>query len=289
MGEAVETAVSDVMEESAVMEHVNVNKFLNAEIGGFSIGKIISAIVVLIVCLLIKKLLNKAIKKIIGKSSLNDRVQTLIEKVIDITLTVIIVLITASALGINTTSLIAIVTAFSLGITLALNDILANIAGGIVMMTAKIFKIGDYIEVGGVEGTVKEMHLAHTKIETLDNQVITVPNKDISSSKVKSYTANTTRRTNIVVTASYEASKEVVKKALMEAITDEKTVLSDPAPSVFITQYGESSIEYTLYFWTKNGDFLSAKLNILDRISDKFAKYDIEMTYNHLNIHMIDK
>ena len=271
------------------MKDVNMNVFLNAEVGGFSIGKILSAIIVLIVCLIVKKMLKKVIGKILGKSKMDEKAANVIAKIADIVIVFLIIMLVASTLGVNTTSLIALATALSLGVSLALNDIIANIAGGLVMMSSKTFGIGDYIEVGGSAGTVTEIHLAHTRIQTLDNQMITIPNKDIAASKVTSYTANPIRRTNIVVTASYEAPTETVKKALMEAITDEATVLQDPAPAVFLTNYGESSIEYTLYFWTKNADFLSAKLDILERIREKFAKYGVEMTYNHVNVHMIEK
>lgn len=276
-------------EETDKMENVNMNALLNAEVGGFSIGKILSAILVLIVCLIIKKALDQVIGKILKKSKMDDKVENIVGKVIDVVLVFLIIMLVASTLGVDTSSLIALATALSLGVSLALNDVIANIAGGLVMLEAKTFTIGDYIELNGIQGTVKEIHLARTKIQTLDNQIITIPNKDVAGSTVTNYTDNTTRRTNIVVTASYDSDPETVKKALMEAITDEKTVLTDPAPSVFLTNYGSSSIEYTLYFWTENADWLSAKLDILDRIHEKFAKYGVSMSYNHVNVHMIEK
>ena len=268
---------------------VNTNALLSADIGGFSLGKIISAIVVLIVCLIVKKAIDKVVSKILKKSKMDDRVQGIVAKVVNIVLIFLIIMLVASTLGVNTTSLIALATALSLGVSLALNDIIANIAGGLVMLEAKTFKIGDYISLAGVEGTVKEIHLARTRIQTLDNQIITIPNKDVAGSTVTNYTDNTTRRTNIVVSASYDSDPEIVKKALMEAITDEATVLSDPAPAVFLTNYGASTIEYTLYFWTENANFLSAKLDILDRIHTKFDKYGVQMSYNHVNVHMMEK
>lgn len=269
--------------------NVNLNALLNADVGGFSIGKIISAIVVLIVCLIVKKALDKVIAGILNKSKMDEKVKGIVEKIIGAVLYFLIIMLVASTLGVNTSSLIALATALSLGVSLALNDIIANIAGGLVMLEAKTFKVGDYISVAGQEGTVKEIHLARTKIQTLDNQIITIPNKDVAGSTVINYTDNPTRRTNIVVSASYDSDIATVKKALMEAITDEATVLTDPAPAVFLTNYGASAIEYTLYFWTLDADFLGAKLDILERIHEKFEKYGVEMSYNHVNVHMIEK
>ena len=276
------------MEEINVM-NVNTAQLLNAEVGGFSLGKIISAIIVLIVCIFVKKALDKVIKKMLEKSKTDEKVSTIIVKAADVIIFFLIIMLVASTLGVNTTSLIALATALSLGVSLALNDVISNIAGGLVIYSAHTFKVGDYISVCGYEGTVSEIHLARTKIVTLDNQVITIPNKDASGSTVINYTDNTTRRTNIVVSASYDSDVATVKKALMEAMTDEASVLSDPAPAVFLTNYGESTIEYTLYFWTLNADFLSAKLDILERIHEKFEKYGVQMSYSHVNVHVVEK
>ena len=280
--------VAAKIEESTVPIQKNVRTVLNEEIGGFSLGKILSAIIVLIIGLFIKALIKKLVTGILKKTKMDEKIADIVIRILDVIMLFIVIIIAVSTLGINMTSIIAIVTALSLSVTLALNDILANVAGGMVIISSKCFAVGDYIDVGGMEGTVKEVHVTHTRIQTMDNQLISIPNKEVSTSKIINYTANPTRRTRIVITASYEAPTESVKKALMEAITDQPAVLSDPAPFIYLTGYGESAIEYTMFYWTNSREWLKAKLDITERIREKFKKYDVELTYNHINVHMIE-
>ena len=280
--------VAEKIEESTVPIQNNVRAVLNEEIGGFSLGKILSAIIVLIIGLFIKTLIKKLLTRILKKTRMDEKIADIIIRILDVIMLFIVIIIAVSTLGINMTSIIAIVTALSLSVTLALNDILSNVAGGMVIISSKCFTVGDYIDVGGMEGTVKEIHVTHTRIQTIDNQLISIPNKEVSSSKIVNYTANPIRRTRIVITASYDAPTESVKKALMEAITDQPEVLSDPAPFIYLTGYGESAIEYTMFYWTNSREWLKAKLDITERIREKFEKYDVELTYNHINVHMIE-
>ena len=280
--------VAAKIEESTAPIQNNVRAVLNEEIGGFSLGKILSAVIVLIIGLFVKTLIKKLIARILKKTKMDEKVADIVIRILDVIMLFVVVMIAVSTLGINMTSLIAIVTALSLSVTLALNDILANVAGGMVIISSKCFAIGDYIDIGGMEGTVKEIHITHTRILTIDNQLISIPNKEVSSSKIVNYTANPTRRTRIVITASYDAPTELVKKALMEAITDQPEVLADPAPFIYLTGYGESAIEYTMFYWTNSREWLNAKYNITERIREKFGKYGVELTYNHINVHMIE-
>lgn len=288
MESQVTEAITEVAADPALQKSFDLKVFLSYEIGGFTIGKILAALVVLIIGLLIRKILDKLIEKILNKAETNTKVSKLIQKVADVLIVFIIIMIAASTLGINTGSIIALAAVFSLGIVLALNDILSNLAGGIEIIASKIFRIDDFIEVGGVSGSVIGMNLTHTRIKTPDNQIISVPNKEISSKTVINYNTNPTRRNPITITASYDSPTELVIKALIESATEEPAVLKEPAPFVYITDYKESSIEYTLYFWTPSNDWWAPKLCINTRIREKFAKYGVEMTYGHINVHMVE-
>ena len=138
------------------------------------------------------------------------------------------VIITAEALGINTSSLTALLSVLTLGITLAAEDILGNVAGGLVILSSHPFALGDFIEAGGTSGTVREIGLNHTKLETANGQMILMPNKDLSSSKIINYTVLGRRRIVRTVTASYDAPTETVMTACMEAVEATANILPDP-------------------------------------------------------------
>ena len=171
---------------------------------------------------------------------------------------VLTAIITAESLGINTASLTAIMSVLTLGVTLAAEDILGNVAGGLVILSSHPFGIGDTIEAGGTVGTVREISLNHTKLETADGQIVLQPNRQLSSSKIINYTTLGRRRVVRTVTASYDAPTDTVKAACMDAVRTVPGVLSDPAPEVYLTSYGASSIEYAVRCWTSVEDYWNA-------------------------------
>lgn len=285
MENQVSDTIAKVANDPKLNNGFNLEEFLKFEIGGFKIGNIIYAVIILFVGLVIKYIIDRLVSRILNRTDANAKTAKIIQKIVDFILVYVLVVIVASALGVNTASIIALASVFSLGIVLALNDILSNMAGGIEILTSKIFAIDDFIEMDGVQGFVEGMNLTHTKIRTVDNNVMYIPNKEVSSKSVCNYYGKPKRRIPIVVTASYDSETDMVEKALLEAATDEPATLKDPAPFVFLTDYLDSSIEYTLYFWTPSNNWWEPKNHVNRRIREKFSKYGIEMTYNHLNVH----
>ena len=268
----------------------NITDILKTSLGGYSLDNILSAIVTLLVCLVVVRLLMKLVTKLVGRARrINDRLQKIILSAIKAVLYVLTVIITAEALGVNTTSLTAIMSVLTLGITLAAEDILGNVAGGLVILSSRPFGIGDVIETAGTEGTVREITLNHTKIETYDGQIIMQPNKELSSSRIINYSTLGRRRVVRTVTASYDAPTEAVKAACLEAVAATPKVLSDPAPDVSLTTYGSSSIEYTVRCWAAVDDYWGAYHALNENLRSAFERNGVEMTYDHLNVHVVEK
>ena len=168
---------------------MNIKQILNTAVGGYSLSKILSALVTLLVCLIAVRLIMKVVTRLLSRmQKVNERLQKVIHTSIKVLLYVLTVIITAEALGINTSSLTALLSVLTLGITLAAEDILGNVAGGLVILSSHPFALGDFIEAGGTSGTVREIGLNHTKLETANGQMILMPNKDLSSSKIINYT-----------------------------------------------------------------------------------------------------
>ena len=266
------------------------SSLLGTTLGGYSLSKILSALVTLLVCLIAVRLIMKITTRLVDRmQKVNDRLQKLILTAVKTLLYVLTVIITAEALGFNTSSLTALLSVLTLGITLAAEDILGNVAGGLVILSSRPFAQGDFIEAGGVSGTVREIGLNHTKLETPDGQVVLVPNKDLSSFKIINYTVLGRRRVVRAVTASYDAPAEAVKAACMEAVSTVPNVLADPAPAVQVTNYGASSIEYTIFCWCAPEHYWPVYFAINENLRDAFACHNVEMTYDHLNVHILEK
>jgi len=261
---------------------------LNTSIGSLSLGNILSAIITLIICLIVIKAILKVVDRLLSKTKLDARIRKYISSGIKMVLYVIGTLIVVDSLGIPITSLVALLSVASLGITLAAEDILANIAGGLVILSAHPFNIGDYIEASGTSGTVLEITLNYTKLETPDGLTVMLPNKVLADSQMVNYTTLGRRRVTQKVTASYDASTETVKAACQAALGMTEKVLGDPAPSVFLSKYGESSIEYTVFCWCTASDYWDVYFSLGENLRTAFANGGVEMTYDHLNVHIVE-
>ena len=267
-----------------------IEKILQTKLGGYSLSHILSAILTLLICLLVSRLLLKLAKKLLHRGKkLNDRLRQIILTAIKVVLYVLTGIITAGALGLNTTSVTALVSVLTLGVTLAAEDILGNVAGGLVILSSHPFNIGDEIEISGTVGVVRELALNHTKVETCNGQYVMLPNKELSSSRIINYTAMGRRRMVVNVTASYDAPTDTVKAACMEAVAATPNVLPEPAPQAYLTGYGSSSIEYSVRCWTATKDYWGAYYALNENLRTAFAAHNVEMTYDHLNVHVLNK
>lgn len=268
----------------------DLSKIMQTTLGGYSLGHILSAILTLLICLVAVRLLLKLAKRLLDRSKrMNDRLRQIILTAVKVVLYILTGIITAGALGLNTSSLTALVSVLTLGVTLAAEDILGNVAGGLVILSSHPFNIGDEIEVSGTTGIVQEITLNHTKIETFDGQFVMQPNKELSSSRVINYTAMGRRRVVRKITASYDAPTEQVKAACLEAVAATPNVLPSPAPAVYLTDYGSSAIEYSVRCWTETKDYWGAYFALNENLRDAFAAHNVEMTYDHLNVHISEK
>ena len=268
----------------------DLSKIMQTTLGGYSLGHILSAILTLLICLVAVRLLLKLAKRLLDRSKrMNDRLRQIILTSVKVVLYILTGIITAGALGLNTSSLTALVSVLTLGVTLAAEDILGNVAGGLVILSSHPFNIGDEIEVSGTTGIVREITLNHTKIETFDGQFVMQPNKELSSSRVINYTAMGRRRVVRKITASYDAPTEQVKAACLEAVAATPNVLPSPAPVVYLTDYGSSAIEYSVRCWTETKDYWGAYFALNENLRDAFAAHNVEMTYDHLNVHISEK
>ena len=251
----------------------------------FSFRAVLSAAATLLICLVAVHLLGKLLRRLLARTKLDERIQKYLLAGVKLILYIVTVLIVAESLNIPMTSLVALLSVGSLGVTLAAEDILGNVAGGLVILSAHPFSIGDYVEVGGVAGTVHEISLNHTKLVTPDGHLVMLPNKELASSQMTNYTVLGRRRVVQRVTASYDAPTQKVIDALVQAGTMDNVLLT-PAPSACVSSYGDSAIAYTLRVWVKTEDYWDVYFALTQRVKDVFDEQGITMTYPHLNVHL---
>lgn len=261
----------------------------SAVLGAITLEGLISAVITLLICLVALKVIMSFFRKLLNRPHIDGRVRQYSLAGIRIVLWIVLVLIVADQLGIPVTSLVALLSVFSLAVSLAVQSVLSNIAGGIVIMLNKPFKEGDHIETSSGTGEVRDITLNYTYLETFDGQRVVVPNSSLSADRIINYTTLGKRRVTVKVTASYDAPTETVRQACFAAIDRTQRLLSNPAPEVWLSSYGESSIEYTVRVWCKPEEYGDVLFPLTAQLRETFAEAGVEMTYNHLNIHVVEK
>lgn len=264
----------------------SVEEILNLSLGAFTLGKLISAVITFLVCMIVIRIVMRFVSGISEKIPADKRLSRLFNGAVKAVLYFLAIVITTDTLGIPVTSLLAVFSVAGLAVSLALQGLLGNIASGIVLLLTKAFVVGDYIEVGGVSGTAQEIGLIYTRIYTVDNKVISVPNSDISAARIINYSAEQKRRIDLTFSASYEASTASVKEAILETIDSIPTLLRDEEPFVHISAYGESNIDYSVRVWAKTADYWNAYYELMEGVRESFNRHGIEMSYNQLNVHV---
>jgi len=259
---------------------------VTSALAGLTLTAVLPKLLLIVVCLVVVKLLLKLTEKILSKSKLDKSLHAIIRSVVKILLLFVAVMIVAASFGINVSSLLAVLSIAGVAVSLAIQDILSNFFSGVVLLGSKPFKVGDFVTVGGQTGTIVETGLTHTKLHTLDNQVILVPNSAVTSNVITNVTAEDTRRVDFTFTASYEADADKVKAALTEA-ADVPQVLKDQPVFVALSSYGESSVEYIVRVWVKTADYWDAYFAIMDRVRTTYAAHGVSMTYPHINVHNV--
>ena len=263
---------------------------LNYSVGSFTVGKIFEAVIVFVICYFLIRIIMKVLKRVLGKTSLDATLSKIITAVIKFILCFITAIIVIDTLGVSATSLVAAFSVVGLAASLAVQDSLSNLASGIMILVAKPFKIGDYVEADGVTGTVMMTGLIPRTIKAIDNKVIYVPNSKIIAAKIVNYTSQEKRRVDIEISASYDAPIEKVRKALLDAVENTDMFLDDPEkPFAAVLSYDDSSIKYVVRAWVETPKYWDAHFALMERIKTEFDNAGIEMTYNHLNVHLIDK
>jgi small conductance mechanosensitive channel len=233
--------------------------------------------------------LNKVIEKVMSSKGLDLSVASFLKSLINITLTVALLIMIVNILGINTTSFVALLASVGIALGMALSGTLQNFAGGVMILLFRPYKIGDYIQAQGQEGTVKEIQIFNTVIITADNRTIIIPNGGLSSNIIVNYNNQESRRVEWVVGVDYGTDFEQAKSVVREILKNEKRILNNPAPAIVMKTLNESSVDIQIRAWVNRLDYWDVYYNINEQVYKNFATHGINIPFPQLTVHLADK
>ena len=255
----------------------------------FNIKTLPIALLLIIIFYVIYKIVNKIFKKYSKNLPVDKTVSKAVNKIVDVLIIFFAIMIIASALGINTSSLIAAFSIFGLAISLSVQNLMSNVANAINIHAIQPFKIDDYVDIDGIEGTIVEIGFMFTKIRTYKNEMIYMPNSKVGSATIKNYSYEKYRRIEYTIGISYDNNISDAKKALLELLNEEPLIIKSEEIVVFVNDYAASSINITLRAYTENKNYLNCFWNIKEHIKPKFDKYGINIPYAQLDVSLKNK
>lgn len=253
---------------------------------GVEAGKsIIIAIIIYFVGKGLISLINRMLVGMMVRKNIDPAIQSFTKSLVNILLMVLLVISVVSALGVNTTSFAALLASAGVAVGMALSGNLQNLAGGIVILLFRPFRVGDYIEAQGTGGTVTEIQIFHTILTTADNKKIYLPNGALSSGNITNYSKEPLRRVDFTVAVEYGEDIDKVRKALSDILSMDKRVMQEPAPVIVLGSLADSSVNMTVRVWVKSEDYWNVFFQTNETIYNEFNRLGINFPYPQLTIH----
>lgn len=251
--------------------------------------KVLAALLLYLIGIWVIRKIKKMLIKVFERRKTEPAIASFLQSLTTIALTVVLVIILVGTLGIDTTSLAALLAGGGMAIGLALNGTVQNFAGGIMILIFRPFKSGDYIQAQGFEGVVSDVTITSTKLTTVDNRVIVIPNGALSNGTINNFSQNNLRRLDLTVSVEYGTSADLTKKTLMDIINADTRVLSvangAPAdPFIAITALAESGVKFVVRVWVKSEDYWGANFDLLENIYNKLPENGIHFPFPKLDI-----
>ena len=254
---------------------------------GMTLTKALYGVLLFLACMAVMKVVLSFIDRTMTRLKVEPTVHKFTHSCLKVLMWVVTGLIVAAYLNFPVNSLVTVLGVIGVALSLSLQGSLSNLAGGITVMATRPFAVGDYVEAGGVSGTVNEIGLVYTKLKTIDNKIIFIPNGEISGEKIVNYNKQEQRRVDLTFTVSYDDDPERVKEIMRQVIGAHHKALFTPEPFVRTTSLGESSVGYTLRVWCATEDYWDLYYDLLEQVRAAFDREGVELTYNHLNVHIM--
>lgn len=248
--------------------------------------KILGAIAILIIGLWITKIISRSFNKILTKKEIDETLVKFFTAMVKTALVAFVIIAAISQAGVETTSFIAVLGAAGLAVGLALQGSLSNFASGVMLIIFKPIKVGDYIEGGGMEGTVEEIGIFITTLTSLDNKVIFVPNSKMTSDNIVNYTLKDTRRVDLIFGIGYKEDINKSKQVIIDVLKANTKILTDPEPNVFVSELADSSVNFVVRPWCKTDYYWDVYFEVTEEIKKKFDDQNIEIPFPQRDVHL---
>jgi small conductance mechanosensitive channel len=248
--------------------------------------KAVIAIVIFVVGRIIARAIANGIRKLMRAQEVDKILETFVSNLAYWSMMIFIIIAAITQLGIATTSLIAIMGAAGLAIGLALQGSLANFAAGVLIVMFRPYRVGDFVEAAGIAGVVVQVQILTTVLKTGDNKQIVVPNAQIMGSIITNYSANDTRRVDMVVGVSYEDDIDKVRATIKELIAADERILSDPECLIAVSELADSSVNFNVRPWVKSADYWGVKFDLTEAIKKRFDKEGISFPFPQQDVHL---
>jgi small conductance mechanosensitive channel len=249
---------------------------------------ILGAILTLVLGIILAKIIRSLLFKVLQKAKLEGTINSFMCKIAYFLLMIFVAIATLQQLGVQTMSLITAVGAAGLAVGLALQGALTNFAAGMLLVMLKPFKVGDYIQASGEAGTVIEIGILTTIIQSVDNKRITLPNGGLTNGNIVNYSANATRRVDLVAGVSYSDDLDQTRTVLMDVMTSNPLVLKSPEPFVGVLEMADSSVNFAVRPWCKSTDYWDVYFQINEAIKKALDNAEISIPFPQRDVHIIN-
>lgn len=281
------TSAADNQPQS-VSELVDTAKTYLAENGVQFLLNLLAAAAIFLIGRWIAKLISNLVFKAMDKAKVDHTLGKFVRNLLYTGLLVFVVIAALSRLGVQTSSFIAVVGAAGLAVGLALQGSLSNFAAGVLMVIFKPFKVGDFVEVGGATGTVKEIQIFNTIICGPDNVRIIIPNAHVTGGNIINYSVNGTRRVDLVIGVSYGDDISKAKDIMMNVLTSHELVLDTPAPVVAVKELADSSVNYVVRPWCKSADYWTVYFDVTEQVKLALEANGLTIPFPQRDVHLFN-
>ena len=250
--------------------------------------RVLIALVLTVIFFKMIRLVGRRMERTLERRGVDKTIRRTLVYALRLGLKIVVVLCLFGYVGLDTGGLAALLTSLGVGIGLAINGTLANLAGGVLILVTRPFRIDDFIEAQGYSGTVEEIHITYTRLCTPDNKIIYIPNGALSTETIINYSLQKTRRIDEIFSISYREDWAHVSAILREICERHPLVLPDPAPMIRIQEHGDSAIRTLVRVWVKKEDFWTVKFDLLEQVKLRFDDEGIEIPYRQVDVHLRD-
>ncbi|USH02911.1 small-conductance mechanosensitive channel MscS [Grimontia kaedaensis] len=246
---------------------------------------VVTALLILFIGNWVVKKVAGSVAAVLKKRDLDQTVVDFIENMVRYVMFAIVLIAALGRVGVETASIVAVIGAAGLAIGLALQGSLSNFAAGVLIVTFRPFKSGDYVEVGGVAGSVASIQIFSTVLTTPDNKMVVVPNGTVISSPITNYSRHATRRIDFIIGVSYKADLQQTKEVLTRMVKADERVLKDPEPTIGVHALMDSSVNFVVRPWVKTEDYWSTYFDLMQAIKEGLDKEGIEIPFPQMDVH----